>query len=218
MQYSQRKENLLFLKQMLKNPKTIGSIIPSSSNLANFICRYLPHEKDKRIVEIGAGTGSLTQALIDSGLKRDQLTVFELDSSMCLFLKQKFPYLRILQKDADSLHKNLQPNWKGNVDVIISSIPMLNMPFDKKQAIIESCFKALSPNGYFLQFSYSFISPIPSIKLDLQKERLGCVLMNCPPATIWKYYRHKPGTPKKISKKKDSTLKNFLQKAFHKII
>jgi phosphatidylethanolamine/phosphatidyl-N-methylethanolamine N-methyltransferase len=182
-----RDESLLFLKQLVKNPKSMGALVPSSPALAEFMCRHIDLTKNPRIVEIGAGTGRLTQGLLKNGLAPENLCVIELDPAMHQFLQENFPNIMIMKGDASHLPSLLPAEWVGQVDVIVSGIPMVNLSFKDQFQIIQACFKSLSPNGTLLQFTYGPISPLPSRKLGLRQKRLGHVFLNFPPATIWQY-------------------------------
>lgn len=184
-----RDESLLFLKQLIKNPKSLGAIAPSSPTLADFICSYVPIIDNHLVVEIGAGTGRFTQALLRAGIKPENLTVLEIDPDMCDFLRLNFPHVNVIEGDASQLHTLLSEIWIGKVGTIISGIPMVNLSKEDQSQIISSCFNVLNESGSFLQFTYGPVSPLPTKKLGLKKKRLGHVLLNFPPATVWRYWK-----------------------------
>jgi phosphatidylethanolamine/phosphatidyl-N-methylethanolamine N-methyltransferase len=184
-----RDESLLFLKQLIKNPKSLGAIAPSSPMLADFICSHVPIQDSHLVVEIGAGTGRFTQALLRAGVKPENLTVLEIDPDMCDFLKLNFPQIKVIQGDAGQLHTLLSDGWVGNVGTIISGIPMVNLSKEDQSQIISSCFNVLNESGNFLQFTYGPVSPLPTKQLGLKKKRLGHVFFNFPPATVWRYWK-----------------------------
>lgn len=182
-----KEERFLFLKQMMKNPRSVGSFTPSSERLGLFISRYIPLGDDSLVVEIGAGTGGLTKALLNAGLSPNRLKIVELDKNMCSFLRIKFPSVSILEGDASHLGTLLPKEWVGNVQIIVSSIPMMNLSLIYQKSIIQSCLSVLGPEGKILQFTYSPLSSLPADRLGLTKKRLGHVLLNFPPATVWQY-------------------------------
>jgi len=184
-----RDEGLLFLKRLIRNPKSLGAIVPSSPMLANFICGHVPVNDDSYIVEIGAGTGRLTQSLLKAGVKPKNLAILEIDPDMCHFLRKNFPEIAVIQGNANQLHTLLPKTWIGNISTIISGIPMVNLSAECQEGIIQSCFQVLSHSGSLLQFTYGPTSPLSSKRLGLNKKRLGHVLMNFPPATVWQYWK-----------------------------
>jgi len=184
-----RDEALLFFKRLLKNPKALGAITPSSLALSNFICRHVEATADSYVVEIGAGTGRFTRALLHYGISPSQLFVVEMDSELCKFLTHHFPQVTVINGDASRLVDILPPHIIGNVSTVISGIPLVNLSESLQAGIADACFSVLSKGGQMLQFTYGPISPLSSRKLGLHKKRLGSVLWNFPPAVIWAYKR-----------------------------
>ncbi len=183
-------ENFLFLKQWVKNPKALGSIIPSSESLGKFIFKHIHVTPDEYIVEIGAGTGSLTQTLLHSGIMPERLIVIELDPYLYDFLKKTLPsQVTLICGDARNLPDLLPPHAKGHISTIISGIPMVNLTLEEQRQIVDACFITMEENGNLIQFTYTPLSPLPAKRLGLSKKRVGHVLMNIPPATVWKYQR-----------------------------
>lgn len=186
---AKRDENLLFLKRLLKNPKALGAVTPSSLALSNFICRHVEATPDSYVVEIGAGTGRFTRALLRYGIIPSQLFVVEMDPELCEFLTLHFPQVTVINGDASRLLEILPPHIIGKVSTVISGIPMVNLSASLQAGIAEACFAVLGEGGQMLQFTYGPISPLSSRKLGLHKKRLGHVLWNFPPAVIWAYKR-----------------------------
>lgn len=185
-----KQEKILFIRKLLKNPKSMGAIVPSSKKLAAFVAQCI--NPNDVIVELGAGTGGLTLALLEAGVKTSNLVLCELDHDMCNLLRRKFPELLVIEGDATHLQQLLAdkaPHIQG-VNAIVSGIPMVNLNFSEQKFILDACFKVLSEEGRFLQFTYGPRSPLPSKKLGLHAKRLGHVLQNMPPAVIWQYMRH----------------------------
>lgn len=184
-----KREKILFIRKLFKNPKSVGAITPSSKSLATFMAQCIKAEET--IVELGAGTGGLTQALLDAGIKSSHLILIEMDHDMCALLRRKFPELTIIEGNASKLPELLAtyaPHLE-EIDAIVSGIPMVNLNFQEQNLIVEACFNVLHDQGRFLQFTYGPTSPLPSKKWGLNAKRLGHVLKNVPPAVIWQYTR-----------------------------
>lgn len=184
-----RDENLLFIKQLIKNPKSVGAIVPSSTALANLVSQYVTVNDDEYVVELGAGTGRLTQALLRSGIPTRQIMLIEVDRIMCDFLRHNLPGIAVIEGDAACFSQLIPEHLIGKIKTVVSGIPMINLPLHQQKNIVDSVFSVLSPGGYLLQFTYGPVSPLPVKKLGLCKKRLGHVFFNFPPATIWCYYR-----------------------------
>lgn len=179
----------LFFKQWLRSPKSMGSVIPSSRALARAISNQVRWQPGKTVVELGAGTGAISKGLLDSGLPADALMMVELDRPLFEYLRDNFPGVRVVNGDATRLQDILRQQGVGEVSTVISGLPMVNMPLSFQRAIVEQSFTALEPDGCYLQYSYSPISPIPAAKLGLRAELVRYVLRNVPPAAVWRYHR-----------------------------
>jgi len=189
-QFSKSKEYILFLKKLLKNPKNIGALFPSSNRLGNLMAKHVPSKENSLIVEVGGGTGRLSSALLRNGINPDHLYIIELDSTFVEYLKNHLsPKVHILQGDAAQLDAIIPKKICGKVDIIISALPLINMKSETKKKILQSYLKILRPQGIILQFTYGMTSPISEKEIPLEKQRVGYVLQNFPPATIWKYWR-----------------------------
>ncbi len=185
---SKREENLLFLKQLVKNPKALGALVPSSEALGKFISKQINCKSEGYFVEIGAGTGSLTLALLRAGIQPDRLYVIEIDPALSSFLKKKLPAdVHVITGDAAHLSRLLPEPIVGHVDTVISGIPMMNLTIFEQTQLIQSSFQVIKKGGSLLQFTYGPLSPLPAKKLGLNKKRIGHVLFNFPPATLWRY-------------------------------
>lgn len=186
---AKRDENLLFFRRLLKNPKALGALAPSSLALSNFICRHVEATPDSYVVEIGAGTGRFTRSLLNNGINPAQLFLVEMDAELCEYLSLHFPQVTVINGDASKLLQILPPHIIGKVSTVISGIPLVNLSAALQAGIADACFAVLAEGGRMLQFTYGPISPLSSRKLGLHKKRLGHVFWNFPPAVIWAYKR-----------------------------
>lgn len=183
----QLNEKLLFLKKMFLNPKKLGAIMPSSKNLAKMIVDYIDIHSQSFIVEVGAGTGSFTQSLLNAGVHQDHLIVVELDPDLCHLLRYKFPHLTIIQGDARDLPRLLPSNFVGKVRHIISGIPLINCTKQEKEELFNSFQRTIQKDGTIIQFTYGLFSPICLKSFAFDATRVGYVFKNIPPATVWAY-------------------------------
>lgn len=181
------KEGELFFRQWLRSPKSMGSVIPSSQALARAIASAAVFNGDDMIVELGGGTGAITQGLIDVGIPRDRIVVIELDASMAEFLRARLPGCRVIQGDATRLKELLAQEGVERVGTVVSGLPMVGMPFEFQQAIITQGMRVLRKGGTMLQYSYSPVSPVPTGKLGIKARMMKYVFWNFPPAVVWRY-------------------------------
>jgi phosphatidylethanolamine/phosphatidyl-N-methylethanolamine N-methyltransferase len=186
-QVQEVKETELFFRQWLRSPKSMGSIMPSSMTLARAVARSVSWEPGQTLIELGAGTGGISQGLLEKGMPSEALMMIELDEELYDYLRNRFPGVRVVHGDATKLADIVGDQGVQNVSTVVSGLPMVNMPFDFKKAIVGESFKSLIPGGCLLQYSYSPLSPIPAKKLGAKAELVRFVLRNVPPATVWRY-------------------------------
>ncbi|MCX6180223.1 MAG: hypothetical protein NT163_12830 [Chlorobiales bacterium] len=170
------RKKILFLKKYLKNPKSIGSVIPSSEFLAKAIYKSIKDLDQTTVIEIGAGTGAITQHI--SSLNP---VLVEIDKEFCALLKKNFPHLNIVNSCALEQLKKIDEK----VGLVVS-IPLINNPF-------KSLFIPLLNNLYergllkwCVIFTYGLNDPLQEVKFE-SKERTRFVLKNIPPAHVWVY-------------------------------
>ncbi|WP_237563771.1 rRNA adenine N-6-methyltransferase family protein [Halalkalibacter okhensis] len=75
-------EKRVFLKSFMHSPKAIGSIIPSSPYLVQSMVNQVNLQKNSKVVELGAGTGVLTETILKESKLDHPLIVFENNSSL----------------------------------------------------------------------------------------------------------------------------------------
>lgn len=181
------REGELFFRQWLRSPKSMGSVIPSSRALAKAVAAEVAWQPGQYVVELGGGTGAISQGLIDRGIPRDRLIVIELDGALHAYLKERLTGCLVIQGDATRLPEILARHQVGEIGTVISGLPMVGMPFEFQQAIIDQGFKVMPNGSFMLQYSYSPIPPIPAAKLGVDAKIARYVLWNFPPAAVWKY-------------------------------
>ena len=88
-------KKILFLKKYLKNPQSVGSVMPSSEFLGKAIYKSVKELDRAAVMEIGAGTGAITQHI--SSLNP---VLVEIDKEFCALLRQNYPHLNIVNSCA----------------------------------------------------------------------------------------------------------------------
>ncbi|MGF7009368.1 class I SAM-dependent methyltransferase [Aminobacter sp. BE322] len=184
---------LSFLKAWASAPRRIGAIAPSGASLATLITREIGPETGP-VLELGAGTGSFTRALVARGVKERELTLVELNPEFARLLRQRFPAARVLEVDAAGLRH--VPDFEGSsVGAVISGLPFLAIPPRQTYAILEGAFASLGADGAMYVFTYGFRCPIDRSvldRLDLEVARVGHTFRNIPPAAVYRIRRMKP--------------------------
>lgn len=180
----------LFLSRWIRAPLRIGAVAPSSPHLGREMARAIDARNAELVVELGGGTGRITRALLDAGVAPERLVVIENDDKLAALLRVRFPQLRIVKGDARELRALLRPLGIERASAVVSGLPILSMPPEVQQRIIDQAFGLMGENGTFVQFTYGPVSPVMGrARIGLIAEVTGRVWRNFPPASVWRYRR-----------------------------
>jgi phosphatidylethanolamine/phosphatidyl-N-methylethanolamine N-methyltransferase len=180
-------ELALFRRRLLRNPRQVSAIAPSSGYLARAMAEGLGPQTG-RVVEFGPGTGCLTKGILAAGVAPENLTLFELDSDFVSHLTATFPCVSVHYMGADRADEVVAPG----VGAVVSGLPLLSMPAPVREAIVGAAFRILAPGAPYIQFTYGPKPPLPADsmeKLGLRVEAGRKVWLNLPPARVYRFYR-----------------------------
>ena len=113
------------------------------------------------VVELGPGTGPVTQSLIETGVAPERLVLVEYDPGFCRMLERRFDGVRLIQGDAYDLPRTLASFAGQPIAAVVSSLPLLNQPPPRRTKLIADAFALMGLGGVFVQFTYGLQSPIP---------------------------------------------------------
>jgi phosphatidylethanolamine/phosphatidyl-N-methylethanolamine N-methyltransferase len=176
----------LFFKRWLRNPLQMGSIIPSSPALCRRIAAAVERQPDEYVLELGAGTGVISRALLAAGVPPEKLVVVEIVPEMADFLRKALPGVNVICGDAFALKESLPEHMHNRIGTAICGIPLVLLPQDKQKAFVDAV-ESVAPGKGFLLFTYCITSPLPYGKLSLNAQRLAWTPLNFPPASVWRY-------------------------------
>jgi phosphatidylethanolamine/phosphatidyl-N-methylethanolamine N-methyltransferase len=176
----------LFFRRWLANPLQMGSIIPSSPSLCRRIASLVRLAEDEVVVELGAGTGVISKALLAAGVPPERLVVVEIVRDMADHLRSVLPGVNVIQGDAFELARALPERMHGKIGTAICGIPLVMLPIEQQKRFVEAV-EAVAPGRGFLLYSYCITSPLPYEKLGLTAKREAWTPRNFPPASVWRY-------------------------------
>ena len=176
----------LFLARWAKNPLQMGSIVPSSPALCRRVARHIRRHADEAVIELGAGTGVISRALLASGVPAERLFVVEIVPSMAAHLRRALPGVRVVEGDARDLLALIPAEWHGRIGSVVCGIPLVLLRPEEQRRFIDA-IEAVAPGRGFLHYSYCATSPLPSRRHRLAKRREAWTPLNFPPASVWRY-------------------------------
>jgi phosphatidylethanolamine/phosphatidyl-N-methylethanolamine N-methyltransferase len=178
-----------FLKALIVEPRRTGAVAPSGRALARAMAAAAGPPPHGLIVELGPGTGPVTRSLIETGVARERLALVEYDPGFCRLLRERFAPAMIIQGDAYDLPRTLAELAGQPIGAVVSSLPLLNQPPERRAKLIGDAFALMGPSGLFVQFTYGLQSPIPPEVCANRyvAVRSRPILLNLPPARVWTY-------------------------------
>jgi phosphatidylethanolamine/phosphatidyl-N-methylethanolamine N-methyltransferase len=179
-------DNLRFLRALISRPKHVGAVAPSSRALGRAIAEQVDPSHPGPVLELGPGTGAITQALLERGIAPERLTAVEYDADFALGIARRFPGVQVIQGDAFDLAHALGARHAERFAAIVSGIPLLNFPPVRRRAYVEGLMERLMPGAALVQFSYGMHAPAPAPK-GFRANCTALVWANLPPARVWVY-------------------------------
>lgn len=180
-------DEVRFLRSWIEKPLHMGAVMPSGRVLARTMAKYVDPKADGPVVELGPGTGPITNALIEHGVDQKRLVLVEYNPAFCVLLRDRYPQATVVQGDAYALRNTLWEVLKQPASAIVSGLPLVTKPMLTRLKLIRDAFAALSPGAPFIQFTYSVAPPIPKSLPGVSTEASERIWMNLPPARVWVY-------------------------------
>jgi phosphatidylethanolamine/phosphatidyl-N-methylethanolamine N-methyltransferase len=180
-------DEVRFLRSWIEKPLHMGAVMPSGRVLARTMAQYVDINSSGPVVELGPGTGAITNALIERGIDQKRLVLVEYNPGFCALLRDRYPHAKVVQGDAYKLRDSLWDVLSVPASAVVSGLPLVTKPMLTRLKLIRDAFLALAPGAPFVQFTYSVAPPIPKSLPGVSTEASERIWMNLPPARVWVY-------------------------------
>jgi phosphatidylethanolamine/phosphatidyl-N-methylethanolamine N-methyltransferase len=180
-------DEVRFLRSWIEKPLHMGAVMPSGRVLARTMAQYVDINSSGPVVELGPGTGAITNALIEHGVDQKRLVLVEYNPGFCALLRDRYPLAKVVQGDAYALRDSLWDVLTAPAAAVVSGLPLVTKPMLTRLKLIRDAFLALAPGAPFVQFTYSVAPPIPKSLPGVSTEASERIWMNLPPARVWVY-------------------------------
>ncbi len=144
----------LFFKRFLANPGIVGALCPSSPALCREITSNINIESAEAVVELGPGTGAITDEILARLNPQTKFVAIELDNKMYESLRKNRPALNVVNDSAENLPEIMKDADIRYLNAIISGLPWAAFPEKLQCGILNSITDSLSEGGYFTTFAY----------------------------------------------------------------
>ena len=184
-----------FLKSWLDNPLRTGAVSPSGRALAEKMASYVDPALPGPVIELGPGTGPVTDALIRRGIGEERLVLLEFNPEFCALLRARYPRAKVIEGDAYALKTLASSHLDAPAAALISSLPLFTRPEGQRIGLLQEAFSLMHPGAPFIQFTYAIVSPIPMKQKLFEAHVSPRIWLNLPPACVWVYRNWENAAP-----------------------
>ncbi|MEM7695613.1 MAG: phospholipid methyltransferase [Pseudomonadota bacterium] len=175
-----------FLRNWADNPLRVGAVAPSSPELCRLMAGFVEADRPGLVVELGPGTGAVTQAMLDRGVAPERLVLIEYSADFCALLRERFPGVTVVNGNAYALGEVMDGLGNPPIASVISGLPLVARPVPERQALLSDAMARMAPGAPFIQFSYMLVAPVKGV-VGTTISSTRWVLANLPPARVWLY-------------------------------
>jgi phosphatidylethanolamine/phosphatidyl-N-methylethanolamine N-methyltransferase len=197
----------LFANEVCDNFGEIGAIAPSSPSLARAMAMALDRRRSPRaVLEVGAGTGAVTSALMERLGPDDRLDVVESNAAFADALRVVTDASPPTARPRTTVHTTRIEAFDTDVryDAIVSGLPFTNATPDQVESILDRYDALLADGGSVVYFAYVGTRRMRSVTASRNEARRHAavegllseyrgrfdtsgqtVWRNLPPARVW---------------------------------
>ena len=180
-------DRTLFLREFLKRPGQVASIIPSSHFLKRRIVDMAEIRSARTVVELGAGTGGTTRAILGAMAQDATLLVIEINPQLCERVSRiRDTRLIVHCGCASELGTALATYGLAAPEAVVSGIPFSTIKRSTGLQILDSISAALAPGGRFVAYQVSDQVNVLTSPL-LGSAQIEVELFNIPPVRLYRW-------------------------------
>jgi len=179
-----------FFRTWMEKPLSMGAVTPSGKALARTMADYVDPHSEGPIIELGPGTGPVTEALVAHGIDPARLVLVEFDPTFCRILRKRYPQATVVQGDAYRLRTLLTSVLRHPAAAVVSGLPLFTKPLKMRLRLLQEAFGLMAAGAPFVQFTYAAYSPIPRRLERVKSEASERIWSNIPPARVWVYRKY----------------------------
>ena len=181
---SRIKERTVWIRKFMKHGTKIASLTPSSRWLCRAMCRDLDSSRPQTIVELGAGTGPLTEMVQRRMHPEGTFLSVEMDEELHALASRRCPDVDIARASVEFLPDILAERGIENIDVFMSCLPVPSIPHSINRIVLET-WKRTTTNGVFTQITQIPWWFKPMYNRVFRDVRFQLVMMNPPPGGVY---------------------------------
>lgn len=183
---------LTFVRGALRSPTEVGTIFPSSRYVAREFTRGIDMEANPAVLELGPGTGALTEHLHETMSRPERYLGIEQDGAYVRVLRERFPEMMFVEDSAADMIDHLEDVEFDELDLIVSGLPFATLPESVLARIYNGLDEAMTSGTQFraIQLAHAWpTTPAKRFRRHMNRmfgqcRRSRIVWRNMPPAYV----------------------------------
>ncbi|MCR5886590.1 hypothetical protein LRS06_02135 [Hymenobacter sp. J193] len=178
-----------FVEEFLRDPSTVGSLIPSSRDLTGKVVESIDFDRAACIVEYGPGTGVFTDELIKRRRADTVLVLMEVNPRFCEQLRERYagqPGVHVIEDSADKTGNHLARLGIEKADYVVCGLPFTSLSPRLGWRVLEHTRNILASDGQLILFQYT-LQNTRLFEKFFRPLKQDHVLLNLPPAYVLVY-------------------------------
>jgi phosphatidylethanolamine/phosphatidyl-N-methylethanolamine N-methyltransferase len=174
----------------MRSPRDVGTLLPSGPELAARLAAVVPgagrNGRPPVVVELGAGAGAVTAAIVRAAAQDAVVIAIEKDPELAQRLRSRELGVRVVTADAATLPAILADHGVDHADVIVSVLPWALFGAQQQHEFLTIFSAALATDGVFTAAAYSWAYWTPAARRF--RHELGRVFGEVlPTRTLWRH-------------------------------
>jgi phosphatidylserine decarboxylase len=156
------REKLVFFRQVLVDTRHVGAIFTTGPSACRALCSELRRRSGpQRILEVGCGTGPVTEEIVSTMSVHDRLTVCDINESFVEFVRRRFATEPGFMEKAQQVDYHVgditEYEGENEFDLIISSIPFTILTGPVLRSVLDHYRYLLKPGGAMTYIEYAYL-------------------------------------------------------------
>src|SRR5205085_6453993 len=174
-------DEVRFIRSWLERPLSTGAVTPSGKILARAMARYVDPKSSGPVVELGPGTGPVTDALVEAGVHPSRLVLLESNPAFCRILRARYPQATLVQGDAYGMRRLLDTLLLQPAAAVVSGLPLITKPITMRLRLFRDAFDLMFPGAPFVHCTYAVAAHLPKQIGGFSVEVTARSWINIPP-------------------------------------
>ena len=184
---SKSSDEMVFFSAWLRAPLTTAVMLPSGGDLSRALAAAVDPSIPGAVVELGAGTGPVSAALVERGIAPDRLILIELNPTVCALLQERYPTAHVVAGDAFAAPSIIEKLRVRPLAAVVSCLPLYGKSPKWRQQLLLDLLHLGAPGIPFVQATYCPRSPIPIDHSNMVASASPRIWRNLFPAVVWTY-------------------------------